>query len=165
MACRVLVLGACCSGKSSLQEALHPHHDGVIECDDAVMRAAGGEWPASAAENRRLVVESATAAIAMTDVIFLTSWVPTELLELARRRAFTVALISVPLPELERRNRERLAVGGYSDVSHWFGPQLENYAALVADGLIDVTLDGMRPLSELADELALIARQRSADVR
>lgn len=40
-------------------------------------------------------------------MIFLTSWVPTELLQRARDRGFTVALLSVPMPELERRNRSR----------------------------------------------------------
>ena len=159
VACKVVVLGACCSGKSSLCEELRPIHHCVIECDEAVMRAAGGVWPASAEENQRLVIEAAAAAIAMTDVIFLTSWLPTEMLELARDRGFTIALISVPLPELERRNRNRLAEGGYSDVSHWFEPQLENYAALAADGLIDVTLDEMQPLADLANELTVIARR------
>lgn len=158
MACRILVLGACCSGKSSLFEELRLRHRCVIECDDAVMRLAGGVWPASAVENRRLVIESATAALAMTDVIFLTSWVPTELIDLARDRGFTVALISVPLPELERRNRDRLAEGGFSDVLHWFESQLENYAALIADGYIEIILDGMLPLTDLADELTTIAR-------
>jgi hypothetical protein len=44
------------------------------------MLAAGGAWPASAEENHRLVIEAARDALAMTDVIFLTSWVPTEML-------------------------------------------------------------------------------------
>lgn len=123
------------------------------------MRASGGVWPASAEENRRLVVESAAAAIGMTDVIFLTSWMPTEMLEFARDRGFTVALISVPMPELERRNRERLSDGGYSDVSHWFEPQLENYAELLADGLIHVALDGTLTTAELANEVRRLVRE------
>lgn len=159
MACKLVVLGACCSGKSSLCEELRPIHPCVVECDNAVMHSAGGVWPASAEENQRLVIQSATAAIAMTDVIFLTSWVPTEMLELARDRGFMVALISVPFRVLERRNRDRLAEGGYNDVSHWFEPQLQNYAVLVADGLIDISLDGTQPLADLANELTVIARR------
>jgi len=159
VACRVLVLGACCSGKTSLCDELRPHHRSVIECDEAVMGAAGGVWPASAEENRRLVIESAAEAIAMSDVIFLTSWVPTEMLEVARDSGFTIALISMPLQELERRNRERLAEGGHSDVEHWFEPQLENYEELLAAGLIDVALDGTLPLTRLAEELTLLCRR------
>ena len=78
----------------------------------------------------------------MTDVIFLTSWMPTEMLRLAHDHGFTVALLSVPMPELERRNSGRLAEGGSGDVSRWFESQLENYADLGALGLIDVVLDG-----------------------
>lgn len=158
VASKVVVLGACCSGKSSLCEQLRVDHRGVIECDEAVMLAAGGAWPASAEENHRLVVETASAAIAMTDVIFLTSWMPTAVLRLAHDRGFTVALLSVSMPELEHRNSQRLAEGGYSDVSHWFESQLDNYAELVVLGLIDVVLDGTLTTAALANTVAELAR-------
>jgi hypothetical protein len=151
---KVVVLGACCSGKSSLREQLRVDHRRVIECDEAVMLSAGGAWPASAEENHRLVIEAAHDAIAMTDVIFLTSWMPTEMLRLAHDRGFTIALLSVSMPELERRNRQRLAEGGYSDVSHWFESQLDDYADLGALGLIDVVLDGSLTTAELANRVA-----------
>lgn len=157
VASKVVVLGACCSGKSSLCEQLRLDHRSVIECDEAVMLAAGGAWPASAEANHRLVIEAASAAIAMTDVIFLTSWMPTDMLRLARDRSFTVVLLSVSMPELERRNRQRLAEGGYSDVSHWFDSQLENYAELGALGLIDVVLDGTLTTAALASTVAELA--------
>lgn len=129
----------------------------MIECDEAVMLAAGGAWPASAEENHRLVIEAARAALAMADVIFLTSWMPTEMLRLARDRGFTVALLSVSMRELERRNSDRLAEGGYSDVSHWFESQLKNYADLGALGLIDVVLDGTLTTAALASTVAKLA--------
>lgn len=157
VALKVVVLGACCSGKSSLCEQLRVNHRSVIECDEAVMLAAGGAWPASAEENQRLVIDAARAAIAMTDVIFLTSWMPTEMLRIARERGFTVALLSVSMPELERRNMERLAEGGYSDVSHWFESQLDNYSQLGALGLIDVVLDGTLRTTALASTVAKLA--------
>ena len=158
VASKVVVLGACCSGKSSLCEQLRIDHRSVIECDEAVMLAAGGAWPASAEENHRLVIEVARAAIAMTDVIFLTSWIPTEMLGLAHGSGFTVALLSVPMPELERRNSQRLAEGGYSDMSHWFESQLDNYADLRAIGLIDVVLEGTLTTAALAKRVAELAQ-------
>lgn len=129
----------------------------MIECDEAVMLAAGGAWPASAEENHRLVIEAARDALAMTDVIFLTSWMPTEMLRLAHDRGFTVALLSVSMPELERRNSERLAEGGYSDMSRWLESQLENYADLSALGLIEFVLDGTLTTAELASTVAKLA--------
>lgn len=156
---KVVVLGACCSGKSSLCEQLRLDHRSVIECDDAVMLAAGGAWPASAEENHRLVIEAASDAIAMSDVIFLTSWMPTEVLRIARDRGFVVALLSVSVPELEDRNRQRLAQGGYSDVSHWFESQLGNYAELGDLDLIDVVLDGTRTTASLANTIATLAQR------
>lgn len=155
---KVVVLGACCSGKSSLCEQLRVDLRSVIECDEAVMLAAGGAWPASPEENHRLVIEAASAAIAMTDVIFLTSWMPTETLRLAHDRGFTVALLSVSMPELERRNSQRLAEDGYSDVSHWFESQLDNYADLRALGLIDVVLDGTQTTATLSNRVAELAQ-------
>jgi predicted ABC-type ATPase len=157
VATKVVVLGACCSGKSSLCEQLRVDHRNVNECDEAVMLAAGGAWPASEEENHRLVIEAARGALAMTDVIFLTSWMPTEMLRLAHDRGFTVALLWVSMPELERRNNKRLAEGGYSDVAHWFESQLENYADLSALGLIDVVLDGTLTTAELASTVAKLA--------
>lgn len=61
------------------------------------------------------------------------------------------------MAELQRRNRERLAKGGFSDVSHWFESQLENYAELASEGLIDVVLDGTSATAELANEITLLA--------
>jgi predicted ABC-type ATPase len=155
---KVVVLGACCSGKSSLCEQLRLDHRSVIECDEAVMLAAGGGWPASAEENHRLVIEAASAAITMTDVIFLTSWMPTDMLRLAHDRGFTIVLLAVSMPELEHRNSQRLAEGGYSDVSHWFESQLDNYADLGALGLIDVVLDGTLTTTALANRVAELAQ-------
>lgn len=158
MATKVVVLGACCSGKSSLCEQLRVDHRNVVECDEAVMLAAGGAWPAFEEENHRLVIEAASAAIAMTDVIFLTSWMPTEMLRLARNRGFTIVLLSVSMLELEHRNSQRLVEGGYSDVSHWFESQLDNYADLGALGLIDVVLDGTLTTAALANRVAELAQ-------
>lgn len=158
VASKIVVLGACCSGKSSLCVQLWLDQRSVIECDEAVMLAAGGAWPASAEENHRLVIEAARDALAMRDVIFLTSWMPTEMLRLARDRGFTVALLSVSMPELGRRNCERLARGGYSDMSHWFESQLDNYADLGALGLIDVELDGTLTTAALANRVAELGR-------
>jgi predicted ABC-type ATPase len=158
VATKVVVLGACCSGKSSLCEQLRVDDRSVIECDEAVMLAAGGAWPAAEEENHLLVIKSASAAITMTDVIFLTSWMPTEMLRLARKRGFTIVLLSVSMPELEHRNRQRLAEGGYSDVSHWFESQLGNYADLGALGLIDVVLDGTLTTAVLANSVAELAQ-------
>jgi hypothetical protein len=155
---KVVVLGACCSGKSSLSERLRLDHRSVIECDEAVMLAAAGSWPASAEENHRLVIEAARGALAMEDVIFLTSWMPTDMLQLAHDRGFTVTHLSVPMAELERRNNQRLAEGGYSDVSHWFESQLDNYADLGALGLIDVVLDGTLTTAALANRVAELAQ-------
>jgi hypothetical protein len=156
---KVVVLGACCAGKSSLCEQLRLDYRNVIECDEAVMLAAGGAWPASAEDNHRLVIEAASAAVAMPDVIFLTSWMPTEMLRLAHDRGFTVALLSVSMPELKRRNSERLAEGGYTDVSHWFESQLDNYADLGSLGLIDVVLDGTLTTAALVNRVAELAQQ------
>lgn len=61
------------------------------------------------------------------------------------------------MPELERRNSERLAEGGCRDVSHWFESQLENYADLGALGLIDVVLDGTLTTAALASTVAELA--------
>ena len=95
----------------------------------------------------------------MTGVIFLTSWMPTEMLRLAHDRGFTIALLSVSMPELERRNSQRLAEGGYSDVSHWFESQLDNYAELGALGLIDVVLDGTLTTAALAKGVAELTQR------
>jgi hypothetical protein len=60
------------------------------------------------------------------------------------------------MPELERRNRDRVASGASSDVAHWFAPQLANYDDLTSDGLVDLVLDGTLPTPELAAALALL---------
>jgi hypothetical protein len=129
----------------------------VVECDAAVLRAAGGIWPATAAENRRLVVAATVRALAMRRVVYLTSWLPTELLVSARQDGFIVARLDVPRSELERRNRERVEVLGHRDMAHWFDEQLANHDDLASAGLIDVVVDASRPLATVAAEIAALA--------
>lgn len=155
MTYRVLVLGACCAGKTSLHEALRDRFH-VIESDDAGLEQAGGIWPSAASENRRLVVQIAAEALAMEEVIHISSFVPTEMIRAARADGFTVALLRVPLAELERRNRERQRAGGYNDMSHWFVSQLESYADLEAEHLVDLDIDGTQPLARVVASVAAL---------
>lgn len=155
MTYRVLVLGACCAGKTSLHEALRDRLH-VIESDDAVLERTEGIWPSDASEIRRLVVQIAAEALAMEDVILISSFVPTEMIRAARADGFTVALLRVPLAELERRNRERQRAGGHGDMSHWFASQLQSYADLDAEHLIDLDIDGTQPLARVAASVAAL---------
>jgi len=155
MAYRLLVLGACCAGKTSLHDGLRDRLC-AIESDDAVLERAGGTWPSAPSEIRRLVVEIASEALAMENVVYLSSFVPTPQIRKARADGFTVAVLQVPRDELERRNRERQRAGGHGDMSHWFESQLENYADLEAEHLIDLAIDGSQPLNNLVASVAAL---------
>lgn len=152
---QVLVLGACCSGKSSLLQVLLPRLH-VVETDDAVLQAAGGSWPSTLDETHGLVVATAGQALAFDRVVHITSFVPTAMIRSARANGFTVALLDVPRDELERRNLDRLRRGQEEDMSHWFDMQVENYEDLAAAGLIDVVLDGTRPLEHVAESIVAL---------
>ena len=153
MTYKVLLLGACCAGKTSIYEALRERFN-VIESDDAVLDRADGIWPSTASENRRVVVETAAEALAMEDVIHISSFVPTAMIRAARADGFTVAPLRVPLVELERGKRERQQAGGHHDMSHWFASQLESYAELDPEHLVDHILDGTEPLARVVASVA-----------
>lgn len=153
---RVVVLGACCAGKTTLAALLAADLP-VVECDDAVLALADGVWPADLADNHRLVVQVAEEALARDEVVLITSFVPTDRLRSARAAGAVVVLLDVPRPELERRNRERAASGGHGDMSHWFDEQLATSADLVEAGLIDRVLDATDPPSELARAVRSLA--------
>lgn len=101
MTYKVLVLGACCAGKTALHDLLRERFH-VIESDDAVLERAGGSWPSAPSEIRRLVVEIAGEALAMEKVVYLSRFAPTSMIRKVRADGFTVALLRVPLAELRR---------------------------------------------------------------
>ena len=160
MADKVVVLGACCAGKST-QHCVLPAMVGddvvVVESDDAVVRAAGGTWPASQEEIRRLVIETGLEALRRARVVLLTSFLPTDVVHDARACGASVVLLDVPLTELERRNAQRMVEGTAGDESRWFAVQLAAYQELRSAGLVDHVIDGMQAIQTIADQLSSLA--------
>lgn len=152
---KLLILAPSAGGKSTLMRYLRQKTDlVVVETDEEIMRANGGEWPTDDEyKNRVLVPQTTKAVISRDQVVFLMKDIPVELLRKARDNGFKIILLTHTLEQLIERNAKRMAEEGYPDASAWFAGQLERLQDLVDAGLIDERIDGNLPTSEIAVEV------------
>ena len=126
----------------------------IREMDEEVMKANNDIWPDdNAYKDQVLVPKVLQEILQMKGVIYLTSYVPEELLKEARNHDFKIVLLDISLEELQRRNQERMKVEGYADATPWLQLQLDTFARLSKDGLIDVIVEGENLAPVIAEEL------------
>jgi len=157
MSYKIIVLAPSCGGKSSLMRYLRDHTDlQIAETDEEVMKANNNVWPDDELKKNVLVLQTTKEIISRPEVIYFASYIPTNLLQDAKSKGFSITLLDLPIEELRRRNRRRMSEEGYDDVSEWFEGQLLNFEELKGEGLVDVILDGDRKIATISSDLLQI---------
>ena len=129
----------------------------IAETDEEVMKANNDVWPDDELKNKVLVPQTTREIMTRISVIYFASYIPDELIQEARSAGFTVACMDVSRNTLIKRNKIRISVEGYQDVSSFFEMQLNTFERLADKGLIDVRIDGEKPVSEIAAEISCLA--------
>ena len=155
MSKRLIILAPSAGGKSTLMRYLRDNSDlPVFEMDEEVMRANGNEWPRdNDYKDKVLVPQIVKNILEKPRVVYLASYIPEDLLEIARTKGFKVILIAVSVDELLKRNNKRIEQENYDDSSPWIEGQLKTYKGLVEKGLVDVSINGEQDIKTIADEI------------
>jgi adenylate kinase family enzyme len=156
---KLIVIGASTSGKSTLMRYLRRHTDLVVtEMDEEIVKLNKGKWPTDDDYRNTVLVPKITEKIiGMDEVVYISSYVPDELAEDAKRKGFTIASLEVSLEQLKARNAKRMREEKYRSVAAYFDMQLNGFKRLKDKGLIEKTIDGHKTTKEIADEISAIA--------
>lgn len=160
MSYKLLVLAPSAGGKSTLMRYLREHTDLLVaETDEEVMKANNDIWPDNELKNTILIPQTTKEIIARKAVVYLASYLPDELIKLARSNGFKVILLELTIDQLQRRNKQRMQVEDYQDAAPWIRMQLDNFTNLKEAGLIDKVIDGNQAVEALAQKIVLLAKR------
>ncbi len=154
---KLFVLGAPCSGKSTVAMSLRSADIPVIDVDDEVVRRNEGTWPDIDTKNELLGHILADAA-ALPAVVVLNSYLPLDRTAALREDGFAVALLDVAPDELRRRDARRLAEEGWTNIE-WFDWHQSVIRDHLDAGLVDHVVDGDRPPADVAADLLALVGQ------
>lgn len=152
---KLVIIGASTSGKSTLMRHLRKHTQlNVIEMDEEIVKLYKGNWPRDDTyRNSVLVPEITKKIISMNEVVYISSYVPDELVREASMQGFTILLLEVGLEQLKARDKKRMAEEKYKSVNKYFSMQLNGIKRLKEKGLIDKVIDGHKTTEEIANEV------------
>ncbi len=106
---KLIILAPSCGGKSSLMRYLREHTDlHIAETDEEVMKANNDVWPDDELKNKVLVPKTTNEIITRENVIYFASYIPTELLQKAKKKGFKIIVLETPLEVLNKRNTNRM---------------------------------------------------------
>jgi len=161
---KIIVIGASTGGKSTLMRYLRQHTDLVVaEMDEEIVKLNGNKWPTDDDYRNTVLVPKITKEIIDKDkVIYISSYVPDELAEEAKRKGFVIVLLEVSLEQLKERNAKRMVEEGYESVATYFDVQLNGFKQLKEKGLIDKTIDGHRSTEMIAEEIVKLSQQAAS---
>ena len=149
---KLFVLGAPCSGKSTVARALRRSHDAVIDVDDELVELNGGTWPDIDTKNEKLLPLVLEAANAMPSVVVFNSYMPMDRTRWLKGEGFEVALLDVPAEELRRRDKCRFEAEGWTNIE-WFDWHQSVIRDHLDAALVDHVIDGSRPTDEIIADL------------
>jgi predicted kinase len=157
---QLFVLGAPCSGKSTVVQHLRRSAPGpvVVDVDDEIVRLNGGSWPDIETKNERYLPMVLEAAAAEPRVLLFNSYMPLDRTRWLRTHGFKVVLLDVPDAELRRRDRVRCAAEGWTNIE-WFDWHQSVIREHLQDGLVDHVVDGARETSDVAAALVALLRR------
>lgn len=157
---KLLILAPSAGGKSTLMRYLREHtHFNIAEMDEEVMKENDNVWPSDNDHKDNVIVPRVVKnIISKKQVIYLASYVPTDLIKKAKSVGFKIILLDIDEQELQKRNKERMREESYEDASQWFELQFDNYKKLQAEGLVDIVLDGTQTPTEITERITSIAK-------
>lgn len=154
---KVIVIGASTVGKSSLIKYLREHTNLVIdEMDEMLTRMNDGVYPKDG-DYRHKILEPRMVkeVLAQDNVIFFsnTNIFSIADLEHAHKLNFLIVLLILSREKMEMRNKQRMELEGYDDVSMYFRYMLEYQEQIKAGGVVDKEIATDQPVDSVAAEL------------
>jgi hypothetical protein len=153
---KIFVVGAPCTGKSTICRHLRALGLNAIDMDDEIVWLNGGEWPDITTKNEVLQPKVLEAVMAMADVVLFNSYMTVERTMQLRQAGFRTLLLDVSEPELRRRNDVRLAEEGWTNIE-WFDWHQTVIQELRDHNMIDHVVSGEQDAALVASEILRLA--------
>ena len=153
---KTIVIGASLSGKTTLVKYLREHHIDCSEIDEELTIQNGGSYPTDIDQKHHELIPKIIAdVIAAKDILFFsnTDYFTLDDLRQARTAGFKIYQLDIGLPELTKRNKQRVEQEGYEDMSPWLDDMVDYQNELKKSGLVDKSLDATLPVEKLAKEI------------
>lgn len=132
----------------------------IVETDEEVMKANSNVWPDDKLKNEVLVPQTTKEIITRDSIVYFASYIPDDLIAEARQNGFKIIVLNFSLKTLDERNKKRMQVENYEDVSPWFKMQLDNYKKLKDLNYIDVVIDGNQSVETISEVLISLTKLR-----
>ena len=159
MSYKIIVLAPSAGGKSTLMRYLRDCSNlEIAETDEEVMKANGNVWPDDELKNMELIPRTTKQLLERESIVYFASYIPEELIKTARSKGFLIILLDLMPETLKERNKKRMRTENYADVTPWLMMQLNDFARLYQNRLIDVVIDGNQPVEVLAKEIVRLAQ-------
>jgi shikimate kinase len=154
---KVIIIGASCSGKTTLVKLLRARTAlPVLEIDEELTRLNGGTFPADVQLKHQVLAPQAIAEVlAKESIVFFsnTDYFTVDDLREARKRGFKIVQLEASAETLLHRNQIRVSQMGWPDVSEWFEHMLAYQNQLREQHLVDRTFSTEAELERVVTEL------------
>lgn len=153
---KIIVIGASLSGKTTLVRHLQSRNISCSEIDEELTIMNGGSYPTDINQKHLEMVPKIIADVLnRQDVLFFTNtdYFTLDDLRKAKVSGFKIYQLDISLPELAKRNKERIEGGKYEDMTPWLEDMVDYQNELKKIGLIDKTIDATLPVEKIANEI------------
>lgn len=153
---KIIVIGASLSGKTTLVRYLQSQNINCSEIDEEITILNGGSYPTDIDKKHlELVPKIITDILSRPDVLFFTNtdYFTLEDLRKAKTTGFKIYQLDISLAELIKRNKVRVEVEKYEDMTPWLEDMVDYQNELKKIGLIDKSIDATLPTEKIAKEI------------
>lgn len=152
---KVIILGAQCSGKTTIVRFLRETKDlPIIEEDEAFTKLNNGTYPSDIEYKENVLRPKLEEEIKKSEnLIFITSYCNPDLVRDLKSKGFKIIQLVLDRAKLEERNKKRMAEQGYDDATQWMEENLKFHQKMQDEGLVDKIIDTDKPVEEVAKDI------------
>ncbi|HEY4479857.1 MAG TPA: AAA family ATPase [Candidatus Paceibacterota bacterium] len=152
---KVIILGAQCSGKTTIVRFLRENKDlPLIEEDEAFTKLNNGTYPNDIEYKENTLRPKLEEEIRKSEnLIFITSYCNPDLVRDLKLKGFKTIQLVLDRAKLEERNKKRMAEQGCDDATQWMEENLKFHQKMQNEGFVDKIIDTDRPVEEVVEDI------------
>ena len=153
---KAIIIGTSASGKSTAMKYIVENYNlSVSEIDEELIKINNGKYPTDNEDKHNVLVPQIISNILNQEIIFFTNtdYFTVEDLKNARAKGFKILQIYADIKTLKERNKYRVDVLGWNDLSMYFEGMIEYQHEMQKAGVIDKVIDSKQPVEKVVEEI------------
>lgn len=150
---KAIIIGTSASGKSTVMKYLIENSSlNISEIDQELTDLNNGEYPSDNEFKHNVLAPKIIDKVLDSEIIFFTNtdYFTVEDLKKAKKKGFKILQIYADLETLKERNKYRMEVLGWNDLSMYFEGMLDYQHEMQKAGLIDKVIDSKQSVERVA---------------